>query len=295
MEEKIPAAKIIQVLTARLLMKLKIVSGADTTLPAPSWMKTKMESATDAALPAPSWTKTAMVSATGTILPALSWTKTATASVTDTVLPVLSWTKTVTASATDRAPALSPAKDAITAAEPTAARTRDAVTDNPKTLTMRSPEEIDRAMELYADTVRRICMVYLKNYADTEDIFQTVFLKYLQNTQAFENPAHEKAWFIRVSINACKDLKKSFFHSRTVSLDTLVSQPAAQNPDTSEVLEAVLSLPQKYRSVIYLHYYEGYTAPQISQLFGKKVNTVYTLLTRARLLLKEKLGGEDNE
>ena len=162
MEEKIPAAKIIQVLTARLLMKLKIVSGADTTLPAPSWMKTKMESATDAALPAPSWTKTA------------------TASATDTVLPVLSWTKTVTASATDRAPALSPAKDAITAAEPTAARTRDAVTDNPKTLTMRSPEEIDRAMELYADTVRRICMVYLKNYADTEDIFQTVFLKYLQ-------------------------------------------------------------------------------------------------------------------
>ena len=277
MEEKIPAAKIIQVLTARLLMKLKIVSGADTTLPAPSWMKTKMESATDAALPAPSWTKTA------------------TASATDTVLPVLSWTKTATASATDRAPALSPAKDAITAAEPPAARTRDTVTDNPKTLTMRTPEELDRAMELYADTVRRICMVYLKNYADTEDIFQTVFFKYLQNTQIFENPAHEKTWFIRVSINACKDLKKSFFHSRTVSLDTLVSQPAAQDPDTSEVLEAVLSLPQKYRSVIYLHYYEGYTAPQISQLLGKKVNTIYTLLTRARLLLKEKLGGEDNE
>ncbi|HJB30302.1 MAG TPA: sigma-70 family RNA polymerase sigma factor [Candidatus Blautia faecavium] len=160
---------------------------------------------------------------------------------------------------------------------------------------MRSPEEIDRAMKLYADTVRRVCMIYLKNYADTEDIFQTVFLKYLQNTQVFENPEHEKAWFIRVSINACKDLKKNFFRSRTVSLDTLVSQPAVQSSDTNEVLEAVLSLPQKYRNVIYLHYYEGYTAPQISRLLGKKVNTIYTLLTRARLLLKEKLGGEDYE
>ena len=295
MEEKILAVKIIQMLTVKLLTKKKPICGADTTLPVSLWTKTETVSATGTALPAPSWMKTETVSAIDAALPALSWTKTETVSATGTALPAPSWMRMGTAFATDRVPALNPDKDIITVTRPTAATARDTVTDNPGTLTMRSPEEIDRAMKLYADTVRRVCMIYLKNYADTEDIFQTVFLKYLQNTQVFENPEHEKAWFIRVSINACKDLKKNFFRSRTVSLDTLVSQPAVQSSDTSEVLEAVLSLPQKYRNVIYLHYYEGYTAPQISRLLGKKVNTIYTLLTRARLLLKEKLGGEDYE
>ena len=280
MEEKIPAVKIIQTLTAKLLMKAKIICGADTIPPAFLWMKTAMASATDMVLPVPLLTKTATVSVTDAALPVPLLTKTATASATDMVLPVPLLTKTATASATD----------AVPVPELDAAMARDTAADNPKALTMRSPKEIDRAIELYADTIRRICMIYLKNYTDTEDIFQTVFLKYLQSTQIFENQAHEKAWFIRVSINACKDLKKSFFHSRTVSLDTLVSQPAVQNSDNREVLEAVLSLPQKYRNVIYLHYYEGYTAPQIGQLLGKKTNTIYTLLTRARLLLKEKLG-----
>ena len=76
---------------------------------------------------------------------------------------------------------------------------------------MRSEEEANRAIEQYADTVRRICMVHLKNEADTEDIFQTVFLKYVLHSVSFENPEHEKAWFIRVTINACRDLLKSFF------------------------------------------------------------------------------------
>ena len=63
---------------------------------------------------------------------------------------------------------------------------------------MRSEEEANRAIERYADTVRRICMVHLKNYADTEDIFQTVFLKYVLYSEPFENEEHEKAWIIPV-------------------------------------------------------------------------------------------------
>ena len=149
---------------------------------------------------------------------------------------------------------------------------------------MRNEQEVNRAIEQYADTVRRLCMVHLKNHADTEDIFQTVFLKYALSPVAFESQEHEKAWLIRVTINACKDLLKRFFRSRTVSLDKLLDQP--------EVLEAVLALPLKYRDVVYLHYYENYTAPEISRVMGKNVNTVYTLLTRAKQLLREKLGGE---
>ncbi|HIV18099.1 MAG TPA: RNA polymerase sigma factor [Candidatus Merdivicinus intestinigallinarum] len=160
---------------------------------------------------------------------------------------------------------------------------------------MRSEQEVNRAVEQYADMVRRLCMIHLKNYADTEDIFQTVFLKYALSSVPFENAEHEKAWFLRVAINACKDLLKSFFRSRAVPLDEILEQPAEMPPDHREVLEAVLSLPPKYKDAVYLHYYEGYTAPEISRILGKNVNTVYTLLNRSKQLLREKLGGEEDE
>ena len=160
---------------------------------------------------------------------------------------------------------------------------------------MRSEREANRALEQYADTFRRICMVNLKNYTDTEDVFQTVFLKYVQSAIQFESDEHERAWLIRVTINACKDLLKRFFRSRTLSIDQLIEQAAELPPDNRKVLEAVLSLPAKYRDVVYLHYYENYTAPQISRILGKNVNTVYTLLTRSKKMLKEKLGGDEYE
>ena len=74
-------------------------------------------------------------------------------------------------------------------------------------------------------------MVHLKNRADTEDIFQTVFLKYVLSSVSFESEEHEKAWIIRVTINACKDLLKSFYRRRTVSLDAVIEQPALLPPD----------------------------------------------------------------
>lgn len=157
---------------------------------------------------------------------------------------------------------------------------------------MRSERETIRAIEQYSDTVRRLCMIYLKNDADTEDIFQTVFLKYVLSSVSFENDEHEKAWFIRVTINACKDLLRNFFRSHTVSLDEIMEYPSELPPDYREVWEAVFSLPQKYRDVVYLHYFEEYTAPQIGRILGKNVNTVYTLLNRSRQLLKERLGEE---
>lgn len=157
---------------------------------------------------------------------------------------------------------------------------------------MRSEQEANRAIELYADTVRRLCMIHLKNHADTEDIFQTVFLKYLLSTKEFESPEHEKAWFIRVTVNACRDLLKSFFRSWTVSMEEVLDQPSLPQED-HEVLEAVLSLPARYKDAVYLHYYEGYTAPEIAKILGKNANTIYTLLNRARQLLREKLEGDD--
>lgn len=160
---------------------------------------------------------------------------------------------------------------------------------------MRSEQEAERAIELYADTVRRICMLHLKSYSDTEDIFQTVFLKYVLYSGEFESAEHEKAWMIRVTLNACKDYMKSFFRRHTVPLDEIQGMEAEIPEDHSDVLEAVLSLPVKYKAVVYLYFYEQYSAVEIGKLLGKNVNTVYTLLARAKGMLREKLGGEEFE
>lgn len=157
---------------------------------------------------------------------------------------------------------------------------------------MRSEQDVNRAIEQYADTVKRICVLHLKSEADTEDIFQTVFLKYALRTAPFESPAHEKAWLIRVTINACRDQLRNFFRSRVVSLEE-VEEPRAVPDAAGDVREAVLQLPEKYRQVVYLHYYEGYTVPEIGRILKKNVNTVYTLLTRARQTLRKTLGGEE--
>ena len=157
---------------------------------------------------------------------------------------------------------------------------------------MRSEEDIRRVIETHGDTVRRVCLIHLKNPSDTEDIFQNVFLKYALSHIEFQNPEHEKAWLIRVCVNACKDLLKSFFHSRTVPLDTLLEQPEQIPEEHREVLDAVLSLPTKYRDVIYLYFYEEYTAGEISGILGKNINTVYTRLNRGKQQLRQILGGE---
>lgn len=159
---------------------------------------------------------------------------------------------------------------------------------------MRSEEEVNRAVEEYADMVQRICFYHLKNQADTEDVFQNVFLKYMMYEKPFRDSEHEKAWLLRVSINACKDYLKSFFRRNVVSLETLYEMEAEVTEDYREVLEAVLSLPEKYKDAIYLSYYEGYTAAEIGKILGKAENTVYSLLSRGRGMLKEKLGGEWN-
>lgn len=157
---------------------------------------------------------------------------------------------------------------------------------------MRSEQEVNQAIAQYADLVFRLCMVNLKNQADAEDVFQTVFLKYTLHNQPFASAEHEKAWLIRITVNACKDLLKSFFRRNTISLEEAA---AAVSPEHAAVLEAVWSLPKDYRDAVYLHYYEGYTAPEIAAILKKNPNTVYTHLTRGRTMLKEILGGEADE
>ena len=157
---------------------------------------------------------------------------------------------------------------------------------------MQSEAQINHAVEEYADMVKRVCFYHLKNQADTEDVFQNVFLKYMLYDKPFSSREHEKSWLLRVAINACRDYLRNFFRRSVVSLEVLDEVEAQERESHGEVLEAVLSLPVKYKDVIYLHYYEGYSAVEIGKIIGKKENTVYSLLSRRREMLKGKLGGE---
>ena len=162
---------------------------------------------------------------------------------------------------------------------------------------MRSEEEVRKVIHLYGDSIKRVCMVYLKNSADTEDIFQNVFIKYATRSPQFESDEHEKAWILRVAINECKDFLKSFYKRNIMPTrqELLIhQQPTSLSTENSEVLEAVLSLPRRYREVIYLFYYEEYPAVEIAKILNKNINTIYTRLARGRDLLKAELGDEEN-
>lgn len=160
---------------------------------------------------------------------------------------------------------------------------------------MKTEAQVERAIAKYGDMVARICVLYLKNHADSEDIFQTVFLRYFQKAPPFDSDEHEKAWFLRVAINGCKDVLKSPWRQRITSDEVLAELPAPVREEQGELLEVVLSLPKKYKEVLYLHYYEDYPAQEIALILKKNINTVYTLLSRGRELLKQQIGGESGE
>lgn len=156
---------------------------------------------------------------------------------------------------------------------------------------MRSEQEVNKAIEQYSDMVLRLCTVYVKNGMDAEDIFQTVFLKYALHRMPFENTEHEKAWLIRVTVNACKDLLKSHWRKTSVSLDAALHVPAPERSEGS-LLAALELLPPKYRVVIYLYYFEGYAAKEIADILGLRPATVNTQLSRGRERLKTLLEQE---
>lgn len=154
--------------------------------------------------------------------------------------------------------------------------------------------EAERLVNTYADLILRLSYTYLKSTHDAEDICQTVFLKLLTSGQAFDSPAHEKAWIIRATANACKDALRSAFRRRTVALEAVAETPAPAAP-TGEVLEAVMALPENYRDAVYLYYYEGYSVREIAGLLGRSESAVSAHLSRGRQKLRMTLGGNGYE
>ena len=152
---------------------------------------------------------------------------------------------------------------------------------------MRSEEELRSAMDRHADTVRRLCLLHLKNQADAEAIFQTVFLRYFQKAPEFSSDEHEKAWLLRVASNLSKN---RIAYDRLRRADELNEALAAEErEDLSFVWEAVKSLPVRDREVIHLFYYEGFSTGEIARILGQKEATVRSRLMRGREKLRRVL------
>ena len=149
-------------------------------------------------------------------------------------------------------------------------------------------------VETYADQLLRLGYTLLGSVPDAQDVCQEVLLKALDRTQPFESRAHEKAWLLRVTVNACKNLRRSPWRTRTVSLEA-VGEPAAFQPRAGGLLEEVLALPEAYRAVIVLYYYFGYDTNEIGALLDLRPEAVRTRLRRARQRLKTELEGTDYE
>ena len=151
---------------------------------------------------------------------------------------------------------------------------------------------LDALFETYGDMVYRLALVRTRSVADAEDVVQEVFLRCLKNNPVFESAEHQKAWLLKVALNCSKTLLGSAFRRHSVPEDAMGELVSEDDTPDSTVYDAVLKLPEKYRTAIHLYYYEDYSVKEIATIMRTTESTVKSWLHRARGMLKETLGGE---
>lgn len=142
-----------------------------------------------------------------------------------------------------------------------------------------------RLVETYSDQLLRLAYSLLNNVPDAQDVCQEALLKGLDHAGSFGSREHERAWLMRVTVNLCKNLRRSPWRTRTVGLDTVAEQAAFQ-PEEGGVLEEVQRLPAKYREVLVLYYYMGYDTNEIAEILGIRTDAVRARMSRARQKLR---------
>jgi len=159
-------------------------------------------------------------------------------------------------------------------------------------------ENLTSSIIAYKDTVFQVALGYVKNIHDADDIVQNVFLKlynlYNRN-KTFESDEAQKAWLIRVTINESKDLLKSAWRRNRNDLDESLVAPSSYSEEQTKIYDYVKQLKPKFRTVIYLHYYEGYSTNEIARILKITQTAVTTQLNRARNQLKSDMLKDDEE
>ena len=148
-----------------------------------------------------------------------------------------------------------------------------------------------RLVESYSDQLLRVAYSILNSVHDAQDVCQEVLLKGLEHAGECESPEHERAWLVRVTVNSCKNLRRSPWRTRTVGLETVAEQAAFQ-PEEGGVLDEVQRLPVKYREVLVLYYYMGYDTNEIADMLGLQPEAVRARMSRARRKLRTELEGQ---
>lgn len=162
-------------------------------------------------------------------------------------------------------------------------------------------DAVERALDLFGNDILRLAYSYLKSREDAEDIVQDTLIRFMQSAKSFQEEEHVKAWLLRVASNLCKDKLRSASRQREVALPEGYDMAAEVKEETeeSDMMQYVLNLPDKYRSVIHLYYYEEYSTREIAEILEKKETTIRSLLKRGREKLahlisqEEKMKGDD--
>ena len=146
-------------------------------------------------------------------------------------------------------------------------------------------DEIETMINQYGDMLYRLCVLMLRNESDAEDAVQETVIKYYRKSPKFENREHEKAWLIRVATNQCRDLLR--FRIRHPQIDEDSMERISCASSDSGILEALASLPEKFRIVLTLHYIEDYRVEDIAKIINRTSSAVKMRLQKGRKLLEK--------
>ena len=150
------------------------------------------------------------------------------------------------------------------------------------------PPDFESVYNTYADLLYRVALAKLSSFADAEDAVQDVFLKYMVKPPVFFSETHEKAWFIRVTINRCCDIIRHRSYQPSLNLDDITEIAALDEGYVGDILEKLSSLPDKYRETVTLHCLEGFSLSETASILGISLSATKMRLSRAREMLRER-------
>ncbi|MCR4673787.1 MAG: sigma-70 family RNA polymerase sigma factor [Lachnospiraceae bacterium] len=151
---------------------------------------------------------------------------------------------------------------------------------------------LQELVEKYKQNIYVASFGILKNKEDAEDVVQDTFYQYYVSKKEFDSEEHIKAWLLRVAINKSKNTVTSFWKKKNVSIEDFIETLTFDTPESKDLFETVISLPDKYKVVIHLFYYEDYSVKEIAKILGISESNVKVRLNRGRSILKEKLKEE---
>ena len=153
-------------------------------------------------------------------------------------------------------------------------------------------EEVEFIVDQYGDMLYRLCLVRLANEADAEDAVQDTYLKYIKKRPKFYSEEHRKAWLIRVAINCCRDIQRQKRAHLSEDIESMAQICADENEDGREVIRTLMLLPEKYSSVMMLHFAEGQDYKTIAKVIGRSESAVKMRIKKGRELFIKIYKGE---